>query len=183
MSNPKSDKITSIFFSNETTYFGVYRYPGLYVMALIRNIALLYYNSHGYIKETFKFMEVFDDKIICIFKVYCLIIGVIVSLLHLFFFLMVLFHDDSSKIMFPVLGRNDTGSIKKVIMGLSFILSYLLCVDSFVSWLFIFNLKKEFYREKVYDSAPSILRMQETSDDLEVDPERVPAPSAVTKDE
>ena len=85
--------------------------------------------------------------------------------------------------MFPILGRNDTGSIKKVIMGLSFILSYLLCVDSFVSWLFIFNLKKEFYREKVYDSAPSILPMQGTQDGLEVDHERVFAPAAVMRDQ
>ena len=104
MAIPKSKKITSIFFSNETTYFGVYRYAGIFVMALIRNIALLYYISHVYVNKTFN-LEVFDDKIICIFKVYCLIIGVILSLMHLFFFLMVLFHDGSCKIMFPVLGK------------------------------------------------------------------------------
>lgn len=174
MTDSKSRKISSILFSDEITNFGVYRYQGMFVTALIRNIFLWFYISHILINDTFKFIQVFNSKIVSIIFVYSVMMGIIISLLNIFFFFMAIFQDPTANNHFPLLGRKSTTPLKKILIGFAFILSYLLCVDSLFSWLFIMNLKfeeKENVSEKVYDAAPTHLLMPETLNDVTLDVE------------
>ena len=165
MSDSKFSKISSILFSDEVINFGVYRSQGTFFSALIRNMTLLLYISHILINNTFTFVVVFNTGIfLSVLFVYGVLMGIIISAIHIFFFLIAIFQDYSALNFFPVLGRKRTTTLKKILIGFAYILSYLLCVDSFVSWLFMINLKfeeKEHISEKVYEAAPCISMMQE----------------------
>jgi hypothetical protein len=175
MTDTKFRNLSSILFSNEITNFGVYRYQGIFFTALIRNIALWFYISHILLNNTFKFIEVFDSKILSIIFVYSAMMGIIISFLNIFFFLMAIFQDETANNLFPVLGRKSTPSFKKLIIGFIYVLSFILCVDSLVSWLFMSNLtfeSKENNTEKVYHAAaPNQLSMEETFNDVTLDVE------------
>ena len=166
MSDSKSSKISSILFSDEVINFGVYRSQGIFFSALIRNMSLLLYISHILIKNTLT-VEIFSksnsDMILNLFFVGIISTGLSISTINIFFFLIEISQDYYTSNFFPVLGRNKTSSFKKFLIGFAFILSYILCVDSFVSWFFMINLKfeeEETKSLKVYEAAPGISMMQ-----------------------
>ena len=175
MSDSKSSKISSILFSDEVTNFGVYRTQGIFFSALIRNIALWIYISHIFVNKTFNFVVLFDSgKFLSFLFLYTVLMGLIISTLHIIFFLVAIFADYCAFNFFPVLGRNRLTPFKKNLIGLAYFSSYLLCVDSFVSWFFIVNLKfeeKENISEKVNEAAPCLLLMQENLHNVTLDDE------------
>jgi len=166
MSDTKSSKISSILFSDEVLNFGVYTCQGTFFSALIRNMSLLLYISHILIKNTLT-VEIFSHSnsymLLNVFFVCIILIGITISLINIVFFIIVKFKNYPLDNLFPVLGRNKTSSFKKFLIGFVFILSYILCVDSFVSWFFMINLKfeeEETKSLKVYEAAPGISMMQ-----------------------
>jgi hypothetical protein len=93
-------------------------------------------------------------------------------LLYLFFFLMAIVEDDTANNLYPVLGRKNLAPFKKFMIGLAFLLSFFLCVDSLTSWLFMNNLTcEEKQKEKLSAAAPCQLLVEENSKDVALDVE------------
>jgi hypothetical protein len=85
---------------------------------------------------------------------------------------MTIVEDDVANNLYAVLGRKYLAPVKKFMIGMAFLLSFFLCIDSLTSWLFMNNITCENKQnEKLSAAAPCQVLVEENSKDVTLDVE------------